>query len=93
MSLDYLLVSASYTDDEVKDIFEKHDVKVTIFDHFEKVAKALRDEIEVVYLDRCAESTLNDCGKTNYNERSSKFPNPTCFNINSTSECGCGECV
>jgi hypothetical protein len=89
MSRHILLVSA-YSVEETFDVYNVKD----IFDHFEEVVKELRDEIEAVYLDRCTKSTLDECGGKNYNELSSRFRNPTCFNNIKTSECGCGgECV
>lgn len=77
---------------------EDIDAVKVIFDHFATVAKDLRDEIELVYKERCDYGTLSDCDRNNYNDCSSEFPNPQCFdeeNFNLTSsECECGsECL
>ncbi|KAL3768132.1 hypothetical protein ACHAWU_002690 [Discostella pseudostelligera] len=73
---------------------EDIDAVKVIFDHFATVAKDLRDEIELVYKERCDYGTLSDCDRNNYNDCSSEFPNPQCFdeeNFNLTSsECECG---
>lgn len=38
----------------------------------------LRDEVERLYMTRCDVDSLTDCGRSNYDDCHSLFPNPTC---------------
>ena len=63
----------------------------------ESIARGLRDDLEIAHSARCDPVILTECASQNYNDCSSKFPQPQCgleFDEKSPpSECSCGsEC-
>jgi hypothetical protein len=63
----------------------------------ESIARGVRDDLEIAHSARCDPVILTECASQNYNDCSSKFPQPQCgleFDEKSPpSECSCGsEC-
>jgi len=73
-------------------IFEKEQQVKAVFEQMETDVLAFADEIERVYQNRCDIETLNQCGRSNFNDCTSTYPNQMCMDSSEmlVSACGSG---
>mmetsp|Transcript_18822 Transcript_18822/g.37996 ORF Transcript_18822/g.37996 Transcript_18822/m.37996 type:complete len:104 (+) Transcript_18822:292-603(+) len=72
IDLNTFLCSAADTDKEKEIAFQ------AILQRMEQKVLALRDEFERVYQFRCDTNTLDQCGRNNYNDCYSSYPDAKC---------------
>ena len=75
-------------------IFEKEQQVKAVFEQMEYQVLAFADEIERVYQNRCDIETLDQCGRSNFNDCTSIYPNQMCMDSREmlASSCGSNGC-